>query len=99
MAKPAYERETKRLSPKDVQSAISYTLLIAESHRSLAKGEHETYPGTLGALTALPISATSPATCARRPFFSASDIVITIFLGCGRRHTGLFLTPSGLHLV
>ena len=25
MAKPVYERETKRLSPNDVQSAISYS--------------------------------------------------------------------------
>jgi hypothetical protein len=29
-------------------------------------------------LTALPISPTSPAACARRPYFSASDVVMTV---------------------
>jgi len=43
-----YKTSKRRRSP--AMEEIARTLLIAESHRNLARGEHETYPGTLGAL-------------------------------------------------
>jgi integrase len=43
-----YKTGKRRRSP--TMEEIARTLLIAERHRNLARGEHETYPGTLGAL-------------------------------------------------
>jgi len=46
----SFEYKTKKRRRSPTIEEIARTLLIAESHRNLAKGEHETYPGTLGAL-------------------------------------------------
>lgn len=46
----SFEYKTKKRRRAPTIEEIARTLLIAESHRKLAKGEHETYPGTLGAL-------------------------------------------------
>jgi integrase len=46
----SFEYKTKKRRRAPTMEEIARTLLIAESHRNLARGEHETYPGTLGAL-------------------------------------------------
>jgi integrase len=46
----SFEYKTKKRRRSPTIEEIARTLLIAESNRNLAKGEHATYPGTLGAL-------------------------------------------------
>jgi integrase len=45
----AYTKPKERENTPSIAD-IARTLVIADRHRNLAKGEHETYPGTVGAL-------------------------------------------------
>jgi integrase len=46
----SYEYQTRKRTHTPKIEEIARTLVIAERFRKLANGEHETYPGTLGAL-------------------------------------------------
>jgi integrase len=64
----SFDYETKARTRSPTIDEIARTLLIAEKHRDLAPGEHGTYPGTLGALWAVALTAqrTGPLLGTRR---------------------------------
>jgi integrase len=67
-ARWSFDYETKVRTRSPTIDEIARTLLIAEKHRDLAPGEHGTYPGTLGALWAVALTAqrTGPLLGTRR---------------------------------
>jgi integrase len=53
----SYEYETRERTHAPTIEEIARTLVVAEQFRHLAKGEHDTYPGTLGALWGIALTA------------------------------------------
>lgn len=53
----SFEYKTKARTHEPTIQEIARVLAIAETFRHLAKGEHETYPGTLGALWGVALTA------------------------------------------
>lgn len=53
----SYEYKTRERTHTPTIEEIARTLVIAENHRHLADGEHDTYPGTLGALWGVALTA------------------------------------------
>ncbi|MVT64826.1 hypothetical protein GPL21_06845 [Bradyrhizobium pachyrhizi] len=53
----SFEYKTKKRTHAPTIEEIARTILIAERFRHLADGEHETYPGTIGALWGIALTA------------------------------------------
>ncbi|WP_256808785.1 hypothetical protein [Bradyrhizobium sp. Bra64] len=53
----SFEYKTKSRTHAPTIEEIARTIVIAENFRSLADGEHETYPGTIGALWGVALTA------------------------------------------
>jgi integrase len=53
----SFEYKTKTRTHAPTIEEIARTIVIAESFRNLADGEHETYPGTIGALWGVALTA------------------------------------------
>jgi integrase len=53
----SFDYQTKARTRSPSIEEIARTIVIAENHRELAPGEHGTYPGTLGALWAVALTA------------------------------------------
>lgn len=53
----SFEYKTRERTHAPTISEIARTMVLAEAFRNLGDGEHETYPGTLGALWAVALTA------------------------------------------